>query len=239
MWEKDRLTNKISFEEVNAFLNDNAEESYKKFSSGLLPDTKAILGVRLPILRKYARQLCKKNWRGYIKQFTPQSFEETMLRGMIIGYAKDIDIEERLQYIGEFIPLIDNWSVCDSFCISLKFIKENQPLVWGFLQPYLESQEEFAIRFAVVILLDYYINDTYIESVIERLDQIDSQAYYVRMAVAWALSMCFVHYPGMVIPYLKNNHLDDFTYHKTLQKICESLQVPKEAKAIIKAMKRS
>ncbi len=238
MSEKNHKSDKISVGEVRTFLDAKAEESYREFSSGLLPDTKQIMGVRLPVLRKYARQLVKKNWRDYIKHNTPASFEEIMLQGMIIGYAKDISIEERLQYISEYIPLIDNWSVCDSFCIGLKFVEDNRQQVWEFLQPYLESGQEFAIRFGVVILLDYYINDTYIESVIRKLDQITSKAYYVQMAVAWALSMCFVQYPHLVMPYLKDNHLDDWTYHKTLQKICESLQVEKETKTVIKSMKR-
>lgn len=238
MREKIYKADKISGEEVRTFLYAKAEESYRKFSSGLLPDTEQILGVRLPVLRKYARQLIKRDWREYIKLNPPASFEEIMLQGMIIGYAEDIGAEERLQYVREYIPLIDNWSVCDSFCTGLKFVRENQQQVWEFLQPYLESGEEFSIRFGIVLLLDYYINDTYIESVIQKLDQITHKAYYVKMAVAWALSMCFVRYPEIVMPYLKNNNLDDWTYHKTLQKIGESLQVEKETKIIIKSMKR-
>lgn len=238
MKDRNEQSDNIRKEEVHIFLCEHAEESYRKFSSGLLPDTKHILGVRLPILRKYAKQLVRRDWRNYIESIKPVSFEEIMLMGMIIGCAKDTSTEERLQYISEYIPYIDNWSVCDSFCIGLKFIKHNQQQVWEFLQPYLESDREFFIRFGVVTLLNYYRNETYIEQVIRKLDQITNKAYYVQMAVAWALSMCFVQYPEIVMPYLNENHLDDWTYHKTLQKICESLQVEKETKKVIKSMKR-
>lgn len=238
MKNKIHTADKIEKEEVSSFLHEQAEESFQTFSSGLLPNTKHILGVRLPVLRKFAKQLIKRNWRDYIQTNTPDSFEEIMLCGMIIGYAKDISTEERLQYISEYVPLIDNWSVCDSFSIGLKFVKHNQQQVWDFLQSYLESDKEFAIRFGIVVLLNYYINETYIKRVIRKLDEITNKAYYVQMAVAWALSMCFVQYPELVMPYLENNHLDNWTYHKTLQKICESLQVDKETKKTIKSMKR-
>ena len=91
-----------------------AEENYQKFSSALLPNINNILGVRLPTLRKLAKVIAKDDWRRFISMADSDYFEEVMLQGMVIGYAK-ADIEEILQYATDFIPKIDNWSVCDSF----------------------------------------------------------------------------------------------------------------------------
>ena len=107
-----------------------------------------------------------------------------------------------------------------------------------FIQPYLKSNKEFEIRFAVVIILNYYITEDYIDLILETLDEVKHEGYYVKMAVAWAISLCFVKFEEKTMNYLKNNKLDDFTYNKSLQKICESLRVDKDTKAIIKSMKR-
>ena len=213
-----------------------AEENYQKFSSALLPNIDNILGVRLPTLRKLAKVIAKDDWRKFIATADSDYFEEVILQGMVIGYAT-ADIEEILHYVANFIPLIDNWSVCDSFCSGLKFTKDNMKTVWDFIQPFLSSKKEYEVRFGVVMLLDFFINEEYIDRVLELLDNTKHDGYYAKMAVAWAVSMCYVKFPVQTMKYLKNNTLEDFTYNKSLQKITESLQVDKETKAIIKGMK--
>jgi 3-methyladenine DNA glycosylase AlkD len=213
-----------------------AEENYQKFSSALLPNINNILGVRLPTLRKLAKVIAKDDWRRFISMADSDYFEEVMLQGMVIGYAK-ADIEEILQYATDFIPKIDNWSVCDSFCNGLKFTKNNMESVWDFIQPYLSSKKEYEVRFAVVMLLNFYIDEEYIDNVLKLLDNVKHDGYYVKMAVAWAVSICYVKFPEPTMKYLKNNSLEAFTYNKSLQKITESLQVDKQAKIIIKSMK--
>ncbi len=214
-----------------------AEEDYQIFVSRLLPSTKHILGVRLPLLRRIAKQLSKSNWRNYLQTAQNASFEETMLQGMVIGYV-NCSPEERFSYIRMFVPRIDNWSVCDSFCTGLKFTKEYPEQMWDFLQPYLMSDQEFYIRFAVVMLLSYYIDEAHIADVLHLLDTIQQDGYYVKLAVAWAVSVCYVRFPEPTLQYLHRNRLDTFTYHKALQKITESLKVDAETKKRIRNLQR-
>ncbi len=215
-----------------------SEADYRIFSSGLLPHTEHVLGVRLPLLRKMAKQLSKSDWRKYLQTAQDTSFEEIMLQGMVIGCVK-CPSEERFIYIQTFVPKIDNWSVCDSFCTGLKFTKECPEQVWNFLQPYLNSNQEFYIRFAVVMLIFYYIDEPHIAEVIHQLDMVRHDGYYVKMAVAWAVSICYIQFPEITLQYLHKNCLDDFTYNKALQKITESLKVDKETKNQIRTMKRN
>lgn len=214
-----------------------ADEKYKKFHSGLCPNTDNIIGVRLPQLRQIAKEITKDDWRGYLENCLEDYYEENLINGLVIAYAK-CDVEEKLQYIKGFVPKIDNWAVCDSFCNSLKFTTKNREIVWEFLKPYLNSDKEFEIRFAVVMMLNYYITEEYIDAVLKCLDKISHDGYYVKMAVAWAVSICFIHFEDKTMDFLKNNNLDDFTYNKSLQKICESLRVNKDTKILIKSMKR-
>ncbi|SFL75752.1 DNA alkylation repair protein [Pelosinus propionicus] len=215
-----------------------ADEEYRQFQSKLVPGADNILGVRLPRLRKLAKELAKNDWRSTIAVVQDEYYEEVMLQGLIIGYAK-ADIEEILQAIAAFVPKISNWAVCDWCCGSFKITKEHPARVWDFLQPFLLSQKEYDLRFGIVMLLTFYIEDEYIDRVLLLFNQVHHESYYVKMAAAWALSICFVHYPEKTMIYLTDNELDDFTYNKTLQKITESFRVSKETKVIIRNMKRS
>ncbi|MEF3308800.1 DNA alkylation repair protein [Paenibacillus sp. GYB004] len=215
-----------------------ADEEYRKFSSSLLPTIDHVIGVRLPELRKLAKSIARSDWRTYLKQAEDDYFEEVMLQGMVIGYAK-AELEELLSHVADFVPKIDNWSVCDSFCTGLKFTPANKRRVWAFIQPYLRSENEYELRFGIVMLLFYYVDEPHIQSVLSLLDSIRHDGYYVKMAVAWALSVCYVKQPEKTMNYLLNHSLDAFTYIKALQKITESNRVSPETKLKIRQMKQN
>ena len=214
------------------------DDDYQKFSSALIPTIDNVLGVRMPELRKLAKEIAKGDWRTYLQTANDEYFEEVLLQGLVIGYAK-ADLEELLTYVAAFVPKINNWSVCDSFCTGLKFTKKHKERVWDFLQPYLISEKEYELRFGIVMLLDYYIEPDYIDRLLNVLDRVQHEGYYVKMAVAWALSICFVKLPNQTMDYLVGeNSLDLFTYNKALQKITESTRVEADVKTSIRNMKR-
>ena len=214
-----------------------SDDKFKTFHSRLCPNTDNIIGVRLPLLRQLAKEIAKGDWRNFLSNSKEEYYEEILINGLVIAYAK-CDVEERLNYIESFVPKIDNWAICDSFCNTLKFVNKNKEIMWEFIQSYLKSYNEFEIRFAVVIILNYYITEDYIDLVLKTLDNIKHDGYYVKMAVAWAIFMCFIKFEEKTMAYLKDNSLDDFTYNKSLQKICESLRIDKNTKELIKSMKR-
>ncbi|MGL4981549.1 MAG: DNA alkylation repair protein [Treponemataceae bacterium] len=222
---------------VREQLFELAEEKYKIFLSKLLPNTKNIVGVRLPTLRKIAKRIATKDWRNYLENATDDYFEEIMLQGLVIGYAK-AEIEEILRYVEKFIPKIDNWSVCDSFCVGLKLTNKHKQRVWEFLKPYYSSENEFEIRFSIVMLISFYIDEHYIPQVFDILNNIKSEFYYVKMAIAWAVSICYIKFPHLTTEFLNNNSLDDYTHNKALQKIIESKRINLETKVVIRGMKR-
>ncbi len=211
------------------------DEKYREFNSKLLPNIDNVLGVRVPDLRKLAKELAKGNWQNYKDNLY---YEEIMIQGLVIGYAK-LEPEKRLELLREFVPKIDNWGVCDIVCSNLKFIKQNKELVWEFIQPYLNSGKEFEIRFGVVILLNYFINDEYIDRVLLILDKIKHDGYYAKMAGAWALSVCFVKYWDRTFEYFKTSNLEKWTYNKTIQKTCESYRITQDKKNLLKNERRA
>ncbi|CRZ35290.1 3-methyladenine DNA glycosylase AlkD [Herbinix hemicellulosilytica] len=214
-----------------------ADEKYRMFTSSITPGAENILGVRLPVLRKIAKDIAKGDYISYFNEASSETYEEKMLQGMVIGYIK-ADIDEVLKLAGNFIPLIDNWAICDSFCAGLKITKLYKEKVWDFLQPYLHSLKEFEIRFGIVMIINYFIDEIYAPKAFEHFDRIKHEGYYVKMAIAWAISAYFVKQPDITLAYIKNNRLDDFTHNKGIQKIIESRCVDKSTKDMLKVLKR-
>lgn len=215
-----------------------ADQKYKKFHSGLCPGTNNIIGVRVPVLRDYAKELAKEyEIKELLKQIDNQYYEEIMLQGMLIGLAKE-DLKTIQKQIKEFVPKIDNWAVCDVFCAGLKVTKKYKKEMWNFIQEYLKSDKEFEIRFGVVMILDYYIEEKYLEKDFKIFDSITSQDYYVQMAVAWALSICWIKFYDKTMEYFKNANLNKFTYNKALQKAIESYRITDKQKDVLRSMKK-
>ncbi len=214
------------------------EEKYKLFIEKLIPNCNNILGIRMPALRKLAKEIVKSNsHEEYLNEYEDIYFEETMIKGLVIGLLKD-DKEKITEYINVFVPKITNWSLCDSFCNSLKQVNKDKEYYLKLIKKYSNSQLTYDIRFALVTLTFHYIEEQYLEDIFRICNSIKSKEYYVQMAIAWLISMCYVKYPDITINYLNNNNLDDFTYNKSLQKIMESLQIDKSTKEMIKSMKR-
>lgn len=165
------------------------DKEYKEFNKKLTPDTKRkMLGVRIPKIRELAKEMLKeKDWKELVNEIDDEYFEEIILQGFIIGYGK-ADIEEKMAYIREFVAKIDSWGICDSFVPSLKIKQKDLDEVFQFITPYFTSNKEYEVRFGVIMLLDYYINEQYIDKVIELLDRVNHEGYYVKMGVAWCLA---------------------------------------------------
>lgn len=212
------------------------DKTYKDFNQKLIPNINNILGIRVPVLRKISKEIYKNNWQDFLKQ-KPQYFEEAMLQGMVIGLIKD-EPNAILEYIEAFIPQINNWAVCDCFCSSLKFTKNNKELVWNFLHKYLNSSKEYEIRFVLVMLLNYYIEEKYLNKIFKIIENYQYNDYYAHMGAAWLISICYIKYPEETTKYLLNSNIDTKTYNKSIQKIIESNKIDKKTKNKLKTFKK-
>lgn len=225
-------------EKVRAELTAAVDLGYKEFHEGLVPGLDSLMGVRMPIVRDIAKRAAKMpEWKDEWALLRAECYEELLVKGILIGYGK-LEKEERVVLLQRFVPLIDNWAVCDGCCSSWKFMREDREFWFSFLKPYVSSAREFEVRFAVVSLLDHFIQEDYLEKMFAIFDGIRHDGYYVKMAVAWAVSICFVKYPEETWEYLKRDRLDSFTHNKAIQKIRESYRVSKEMKEELLALKK-
>ena len=212
-----------------------SDDSNAVFAKSLIAGDHRLIGARLPAMRELAKRIAADDWRQYIGTWSPEYFEDYMLRGMVIAYAK-MDLDERLDEYRRFIPFIDNWSVCDSFCNTWKPKRSEKEAVWDFIIPYLHTDDEFRMRFSAVMMMDHFIDDDHIDSVISELDSADNEGYYFRMGKAWALSVCFAKYPEKTKAYLEKRTLDSETFGMTKRKILDSFRVSDDMKQWIRGL---
>ena len=215
------------------------DKKYQEFQKGLCPGASNIIGIRVPILRSYAKELLKKyNLKELMENINDNYQEELMLQGMLIGSAKE-DFDVIIRYVEEFIPKIKTWAVCDTFCAGLKITKKHKEEMWLFLQKYLKSKKEFEVRFGIVMILDYFIEKEYLEDNFKIFNSIKVDKYYVQMAVAWAVSICLIKFYKETVKYLQEEaDLDKFTYNKSIQKAIESYRITDEQKDFLRELKK-
>ena len=223
-------------QQIKDYLYLKAEPKYAAFASSLIPKEQRLIGVRLPELRKLAGELAKGDFRAYLSEADDETFEEILLQGMVIGKA-NMPFEEQMNLMTCYVSKISNWSLCDSACAGFKFVRKQRAYVWEFLRPYWESRNEFEQRFAVVMLMDHFRTDEFIDRLISLWPEINPAGYYASMAVAWAVSVCFVKYPDLTLPLLENKLLDTETHLRTIQKILDSKRVDENVKTHLRALK--
>ena len=160
-----------------------------------------------------------------------------MIQALII--AKQVKSFDDVILIKNFIPHITNWAVCDCFCTYLKAVQVNLPLFFDFIQPYLKSDNEFDVRFSLVLLLTYYVNKEYLKRIFKILDDFSHKSYYAYMGAAWLLSVCYSKYPEQTLVYLSKSKLDNITYNKAIQKITELSFVSDKECEMLKKLKHS
>ena len=236
MIELNNTWDEVQYNKLINYLNNIGEEKYKDFNSKLVLTKYKMYGIKVPILRDIAKKISKTNIISFLDIVKSNSYEEVMIEGLVISYIKEVDL--CVKYFNKFINKIDNWAICDT-CISfMKIVNKNKELFLKQIKKYIESKNEYVVRLGVVLLLNYYIEDSYIDLVFDIIDSINREDYYINMAIAWLVSVCFVKYRNKTFKYLNDNKLNRFTYNKSIQKIIESYRVSLEDKEILRSMKR-
>jgi len=224
---------------ISVLLNNYIDEKYKNFHQKICPTNYIILGVKIPVLRNIAKELLENyNYQNILNNLNDNFYEHLMLQGLIIANAK-VNYDQKLELIKNFLPKIDNWAICDVFCSELKFIKKYKDDFFKYINTLFSSNKEYYQRFAIVVLLNYYINDDYIDFILQKMLEIKSDYYYVKMATSWCLSICLIKYFDKTVLFMINNknEFDKWIYNKAIQKARESFRISTENKETLKNLK--
>lgn len=237
MFKKNLVWDKNKYQDYTKYLNNYKEDKkFIDFNKKLIFTKYEILGIKVPNMRKIAKEISKTDIISFLNNVENNTYEEVMIEGLTISYIKDVDL--CLKYFNKFINKIDNWAICDTCISSMKIVNKNKELFLRQIKRYIKSKDEYVVRVGVVLLLDYYIEDSYIDLVFDMINSINREEYYINMAIAWLVSICFVKYRNKTFEYLTNNKLNKFTYNKSIQKIIESYRISIEDKDVLRNMKR-
>ncbi len=204
-------------EKLYKLFDEKKDAKYRDFSKKLTPGDFTMLGVRVPDMRKIAKNLTIEERESIIKLECDDIFEFKLIRGLVVADIKDVD---KYKYEFErFLPLIDNWAICDIFIGSSKIIKKD---------------DEFLNRVAFVILLNYYLIDEYIDKTFDLIKDFKSDKYYANMALGWLISYQYIKYPTKTQEFLTNCNLDKTVLKMGIRKIKDSYRVSPENKEWLK-----
>lgn len=226
---------KEDYDEFIGYLFGIRDIKYRDFHSNLGIGN-SVIGVKTPVLKKIAKDISKGNYIEFLRLLKEEYYEEITLYGFIICNIKDIG--DSVNYLNIYKDRINNWASCDLFCSGYKIVVKNKEYFWKYINDNINSNNLWIRRMCFVLILDYYIEEDYLDMIFGLCDKYNTNDYYVNMAVAWLISICYIKYPDITIKYIKNNKLDDFTHNKVIQKIRESYRVSREDKIYLNGLKR-
>lgn len=223
-------------QEVKEYFMKHKDEKYALFNKKInIAINIKSLGVRLPIIKSYAKILAKKYSFIYLmNNIDNEYYEEILLKGFIIGNNKKLTYDELTSYIDNHLTFVSDWSMCDTFVSSLKITKYYLDELWPYLMNKLQSKREFDIRFVLVMILNYYINDNYKERVYDVISKINNEAYYIKMANAWLISYMFIAYYNDTLVFIQKSKLDKWTISKGITKAIESRKITLKQKEYLR-----
>jgi 3-methyladenine DNA glycosylase AlkD len=229
--------NKKTYNGFIEHLKEQVDLKYKDFNTNIINTDKKVIGNRIPLLRQYAKEISSGDYKDYLKYNNHNYYEESTIHGLIIGYL-NLNMQDTIKMLDEFVIHIDNWATNDVVASTLKVFKKEPELGFKYINTLVNSDNPWFIRFGLVLLLCHYNNLEYIDRVLSITKRVEYDHYYVKMANAWLISMCYVKHKDKTLLMLKDNNLDKWTHNKAIQKIKESRQVSKEDKEMVDKLKK-
>ena len=224
-------------QEITAKLFELQDLEYREFHSNLVPtkDPDAIIGVRVPHLRKLAKELIKEmDVTPFLKELPHQYNEENVLHAFIIEAIKDYD--ECLLELNQFLPYVDNWAVCDS--LKPKVFKKHLDELVDEIQGWIESTQTYTIRFGIEMLMNFYLDEKFSAKYLDMVAGVKSVEYYVNMMIAWYFATALAKQYDATIKIIEAGVLDKWTHNKTIQKAIESYRITPEQKEYLRGLKK-
>lgn len=213
------------------------DEKFKEFNAKLIPnvDKKTIIGIKVPILRKIAKEyIDDKECVKFLNTLPHKYYDEYMLHGLLISEIKDYNL--CIKFLDKFLPYVDNWAVCD--ITSPKVFKKNTDKLIDVIYKWINSKDVYKCRFGIGMLMSYYLDEHYKKEYLKLPASIKSEEYYINMMIAWFYATALAKRWDDTIKYLEKNKLDIWVHNKTIKKACESNRISKEQKEYLKTLKR-
>ena len=217
-------------------LSELSDPTYRDFHAGLIPNIspETILGVRVPALRRLARELRgSAEAQEFMAALPHEYYDENCLHGLLINDIKDFGAT--VSALDAFLPYVDNWAVCD--LISPRSFKSRPPELAAHVRRWLDSSHSYTVRFGIGVLMSFYLDEGFEPAQLEAVAERCCEEYYVNMMVAWYFATALAKQPEAALPYIENRRLSRWTHNKAIQKSIESRRIPDETKTYLKTLR--
>lgn len=210
--------------------------NYRQFQAKLMPtvDPEQIIGVRMPALRKLAKELKgTAEAEAFLAALPHRYYDENNLHGLLLcarsGY------EETVAGLEIFLPHVDNWATCD--LLSPRAFRSHPPQLPGQLRRWLDSGDTYTVRFGLEMLMSFYLDECFRPEYLDWAAEVKSEEYYVRMMVAWYFATALAKQYDAVLPFIEGRVLEPWTHNKAIQKAIESRRITPEQKEYLRSLK--
>lgn len=223
-------------EKIRNTLFSMENKKHKIFQSNIVSniDKNTIIGIKTEELKKYAKILsCDRNINYFLESLPHYYFEENQLHAFIIMENKDF--EKCIKNVNNFLPFINNWATCDQ--LSPKIFKLYKQELLTYIKIWLKSEHTYTIRFAIKMLMDYFLDKDFNIIYPKMILNIKTREYYVNMMKAWYFTTALSKQYNNIILYLQNYYLDIWTHNKTIQKAIESYRITEDKKTFLRTLK--
>lgn len=226
-------------QEITTQLFIMQDNEYKEFHGRLMPTVNpdTILGIRVPILRKFSNQLAKSLSKEKLLEFMNELphkyYEENNIHAFLIEKIKDFD--ECIVALEKFLPFVDNWATCDM--MNPKILKKNTQQLFCKIKEWIASPHVYTIRYGIGMLMRYFLDDNFKTEYLDMVAAVKFDEYYVNMMKAWFFATALAKQYEATLPYIKEKRLDNWSHNKAIQKSIESFRVPKEHKEELRRYK--
>lgn len=223
-------------EEIREELFSHQDLKYRDMQIKILPNLEAesIIGVRTPDLRKYAKELAKReDVQEFLEDLPHKYFDENQLHSFIISGMKDY--EKCIEEVERFLPYVDNWATTDQ--MSPKVFKKNKKELLKRINKWIKSKKTYTVRFAVGMLMEHFLDEDFDLKYPEMVAKLRSDEYYINMMIAWYFATALAKQYDVILPFIEEKKLDTWTHNKAIQKSVESYRITPEQKEYLKKLK--
>ena len=209
---------------------------YRDFQCKLIPgaDKDSFIGVRTPLLKKYAKEIIKKGQEeAFLKELPHKYFDENQLHAFIISEIRDFDV--CINEVCRFLPFIDNWATCDQ--LSPKIFKKHKDKLLVYIKRWVRSTKTYTVRFGLGMLLNHFLDKDFESEYLDMAADIKSDEYYINMMIAWLFATALAKQYDTAIKYIENKRLNVWVHNKTIQKAVESYRIKENQKEYLKSLR--
>lgn len=217
---------------LNAYFFSEIERlrdpDYRDFHRRLTHTRYPLEGVRIPDLRRLAKEIARRDDREEFLALTRQSYEQVMVKGLVIAAMK-CDLLQRVERLDAWLEEIDDWALND---VVQSSVKEYSDAYFDFVSRWTASDHSWKARFGITSMMTHFTDGKHFDRALEDVLNASARDYYVDMAKAWYLQNAALKFPDRVIEVLKSDCIDATVKQMTVRKIKDSFRLCSDYKAL-------